>query len=153
MFGRLDEAEGGEQMTVDIRRLLHSRHSSVVVIEVINVWRFGGGFVGFVIVVFVVLITCVPVTEEVDLELHLGCGGSGRGFVATAGIQILFAARSGFQWPGILTSQQRMGDSCKCVQGVQLPRSGYVWEVGWTLGSIDDFSDVIIAGVVVEGRI
>jgi hypothetical protein len=61
VFGRLDEAEGGEQMMVDIRRLLHSRHSSVVV--VINVWRFGGGFVGFVIVVFVVLITSVVITN------------------------------------------------------------------------------------------
>ncbi len=76
MTGRFDEAEVGEQMTVDIRRLIHSRHSSVVVFEIVDVGRFVGGFVGFVIVVFVVLITCVPVTEEVDLELHLGCGGS-----------------------------------------------------------------------------
>ena len=38
--------------------------------------------------------------------LVCGCGGSGRGFVATAGIQILFATQLGFQWPGILTSQQ-----------------------------------------------
>ena len=76
MTGRFDEAEGGEQTTVDICRLLHSRHSSVVVIEVVNVGRIGGGFVGFVIIVFVVLVTSVVVTKEGDPELHLGCGGS-----------------------------------------------------------------------------
>ena len=88
----------------------------------------GGGEVG--------AFRSVVVVGEGDRELHLGCGKSGRGFVATAGIQILFAARFGFQWQGILTSWQRMGDSCKCVQG--LPRSRNAWEVRWTLGSIDD---------------
>ncbi len=43
MTGRLDEAEGGEQMTVDIRRLVDSRHSSVVIVEVVDVGYFGGG--------------------------------------------------------------------------------------------------------------
>ena len=75
MTGRFDEAEGGEQMTVDICRLLHSRHSSVVIVEVIDVGHFGGGFIGFIIVVFVVLVMSVVVTEEGDHELHLGCGG------------------------------------------------------------------------------
>ena len=79
MTGRFDEAEGGEQMTVDIRRL-DTRHSSVVVVEIVNVRRFVGGFVGFVIVVFVVLITSVAVIEEGDPELHLGwkCCASGN---------------------------------------------------------------------------
>ena len=70
----------------------------------------GGGEVG--------TFRSVVVVGEGDRELHLGCGRSGRGFVATARIQILFSARLGCQWPGILTSQQRMGDSCKCVRGV-----------------------------------
>ena len=94
----------------------------------------------------------VVVIGEGYRELHLGCGGSGRGFVATAGIQILFATQLGFQWPGILTSRQRMGDSCKCVQGVQLPRSD-AWEVGWTLGSIDDFRcHCCVAGTMVKAE-
>ena len=70
MTGRFDEAEGGEQTTVDIHRLLHSRHSSVVIVEVVDVGRFGGGFVGFVI--FVVLVTSIVVIEEGDPELYLG---------------------------------------------------------------------------------
>jgi hypothetical protein len=91
----------------------------------------GGGEVG--------AFRSVVVVGEGDWELHLGCGGSGRGFVATARIQILFSARLGYQWPGILASQQRMGDLCKVRARCSGGPSG-----------VSMISGVIVAGIVVN---